>query len=175
VFIALTTWLQTLLEPAGVSDSAAGYLLLAMVVAGVLGSASLPPLVARRGAELSFLATSIAVGAAGLAVLASAPGLGSGLPVAIVVGLLLLTDLPILLELAERRAGHGGGAASALIWLAGNAAGLVAALVVQALRHHPTAAFAVLAGLLLGGGPVLVRLRRSAAGSEPAEPSTASE
>lgn len=175
VFIALTTWLQTLLEPAGVSDTAAGYLLLAMVVAGVLGSALLPALVARQQAQLGFLAASIAVGAAGLAVLAAAPGLGSGLPVAIVVGLLLLTDLPILLELTERRAGHAGGAASALIWLAGNAAGLVAALVVQVLRHHPPAAFAVLAGVLLGGAPVLVRLRRSAAGLEPAAPPVASE
>ena len=35
VFVALTTWLQALLEPAGISDTTAGWLLATMVVAGV--------------------------------------------------------------------------------------------------------------------------------------------
>ena len=43
VFVALTTWLQALLEPAGISDTTAGWLLAAMVVAGVAGSAYLRP------------------------------------------------------------------------------------------------------------------------------------
>lgn len=159
VFIALTTWLQKLLEPAGVSDSAAGYLLLAMVLTGVIGSALLPPVLARRRRELGFVRASVVVGAAGLAALAAWPGVWSGLGVLIVVGLFLLTDLPVILELAERRAGPAGGTASALVWLAGNAAGLVAALVVQLLDHHPAAAFVVLAGLLLLGLPVLHSLR----------------
>jgi cyanate permease len=167
VFIALTTWLQALLKPAGVSDTAAGYLLLAMVVAGVAGSALLPPALARRGGELRFVLGSVLAGAAGLAVLAALPGVASGLLVAVVLGVLLLTDLPIILELAERRAGNAGGAASALVWLAGNAAGLVVALVVQGLVHHPAAAFAVLAAVLLAGLPLLAALR-SAAAREPA-------
>lgn len=162
VFIALTTWLQTLLKPAGVSDSAAGYLLLAMVLAGVAGSAVIPPLLARRGRELAFVLASVLGGCAGLVGLAAAPGVGSGAAVMVVLGVLLLTDLPIILELAERRAGDAGGTASALVWLAGNAAGLVAALVVQALRHDPAAAFAVLAGTLLVGLPLLASLRHSA-------------
>jgi predicted MFS family arabinose efflux permease len=155
VFIALTTWLQTLLEPAGVSDTAAGSLLLAMVVAGVVGSALLPPVIARRGAELRFVLASVIVGGAGLAVLAVAPGVVVGLVVLLAVGLFLLTDLPVVLELAERRAGAAGGTATALVWLAGNAAGLVAAVIVQLLVHHPGAAFAVLAALLAFGLPLL--------------------
>ncbi|MBN9618481.1 MAG: MFS transporter, partial [Actinobacteria bacterium] len=90
VFIAITTWLQTLLEPAGVSDSRAGYLLLGMVVAGVAGSAILPPIVARRGREVGFVGLSIVLGCAGLVVLAIAPGFGTGLAVLLVLGLLLL-------------------------------------------------------------------------------------
>jgi predicted MFS family arabinose efflux permease len=160
VFIALTTWLQTLLEPAGVSDSEAGVLLLAMVVAGVVGSALLPPRIASRGGEFGFVLCSVVAGGVGLIVLALAPGVWTGLAVLIVVGLLLLTDLPVILELAERRAGAAGGTASALIWLAGNAAGLVAALIVQALLDHPGAAFAVLAAMLVAGLPLLRALRR---------------
>lgn len=163
VFIALTTWLQALLKPAGVSDSAAGYLLVAMVVAGVLGAAVLPPVVARRGAELRFVAASVLAGMAGLVTLAAAPGAVSGLIVLLVVGLFLLTDLPVVLELAERRAGDAGATATALVWLAGNGAGLVAAFVVQLLVHHPAAAFLFLAATLALGLPILQSLR----GTEP--------
>ena len=44
IFVALATWLQTLLEPDGVSEAAAGGLLVGMVIAGILGCAVLPPL-----------------------------------------------------------------------------------------------------------------------------------
>jgi predicted MFS family arabinose efflux permease len=159
VFIALTTWLQALLEPAGVSSTAAGYLLLAMIVAGVVGSATLPPIIARRAGEQRFVLVSVLAGCAGLLVLAVAPGFGTGLVVLVVVGLLLLTNLPVILDLAHRRAGPGSGAASALVWLAGNAAGLVAALVVQGLLHHPAIAFVVLAVMLAAGLPLLRSLR----------------
>ncbi|MFN2561500.1 MAG: MFS transporter [Jatrophihabitans sp.] len=157
VFVALTTWLQALLEPVGVSENAAGYLILAMVVAGVASCSVVPPLLARRQWEARFVLTSVLVGASGLVLLAALPGVGTGLAVAIVLGILLLTDLPIVLELAERRAGAAGGTASALVWLAGNAAGLVAALLVQVLVHRPAAAFLLLAGMLLLGLPLLRR------------------
>jgi hypothetical protein len=75
----------------------------------------------------------------------------------------------VILELAERRAGRAGGTASALIWLAGNAAGLVAALVVQALVHHPGAAFAVLAVMLAAGLPLLLALRQRSDGTSRAQ------
>jgi predicted MFS family arabinose efflux permease len=174
VFIALTTWLQTLLDPAGVSDSAAGYLLLAMV-AGVIGSALLPPWIARRRCELAFVSVSVLVGVLGLVVLAVAPGVWTGLAVLVAVGLFLLTDLPVILELAERRAGSAGGAASALVWLAGNAAGLVAALVVQTVQHRPGAAFGVLAAMLVLGVPLLRSLQRSTPATQPFDPAVASK
>jgi predicted MFS family arabinose efflux permease len=168
VFIALTTWLQTLLDPAGVSSDAAGVLLLIMVIAGVLGSALLPPPIAARGRQLQFVRASIVAGVSGLVVLAIAPGVGSGVVVLAVLGVFLLTDLPLILEMVERRAPNAGGTASGLVWLAGNAAGLVAALIVQAELHHPALAFATLAVLLAAGGPLVAalsaRLRRESAG-----------
>ncbi len=39
IFVALATWLQTLLHPSGVSETAAGGLLVAMVIAGTIGCA----------------------------------------------------------------------------------------------------------------------------------------
>ena len=145
VFVALTTWLQALLEPAGVSDSTVGWLLGAMVLAGVAGSAALPAPLARRGAERSFLRTAAVVGAAGCLLLAVAPSVAA---LAVVpMGVVLLGSLPVILELTERRSAAAGSAATSLIWLAGNAGGIVVALLVQAVVHHPDVAFSLLATL----------------------------
>lgn len=159
VFIGLTTWLQALLEPAGVSATAAGAMLLVMVLAGVAGSAVLPPWVLRRDRPLLFILASAVVTGAGCLVLAFVPGVVAGFIVLVIVGAWLLTDLPLILELAERRAGDAGATATGLLWLAGNLGGLVVALVVQALVDDPTAAFVVLAACLLPIGPLLHTLR----------------
>src|SRR5271165_3875611 len=55
VFVALATWLQTLLAPEGVSETAAGGLLVGMMIAGIIGCAVLPPLVVRRSAQRRFM------------------------------------------------------------------------------------------------------------------------
>jgi predicted MFS family arabinose efflux permease len=144
VFVAVTTWLQSLLKPSGVSDGTTGGLLVAMVVAGMVGAAVLPPWAARRGCELMVVRASIVVTALSCAALALAPGAavaGIGLSA---TGFLLLADLPILLEMAERRAGPEGGTVTALIWLGGNAGGLAVALAVQGLLSHPALAFGLL-------------------------------
>jgi cyanate permease len=160
VFVALTTWLQTLLDPAGVSETEAGLMLLALVLAGVVGAALLPPWLARRRWQVGFVILSVAVSVVGLVVLAIAPGVATGFVVLTAVGVLLLTDLPIVLELAERRAGDAAATAGSLVWLAGNAAGLVVALLVQAVLHQPTVAFLVLAAVLVAGAPLLQALRQ---------------
>jgi cyanate permease len=141
VFVALTTWLQALLEPAGVSDETAGILLGVMVLAGVVGSATLPAPLARRGRERAFLRTAAVVAAAGCAFLALAPGAAA---VAVIpLGVVLLGSLPVILELTERRSESS--AATALIWLAGNAGGIVVAVLVQATQDRPGVAFTLLA------------------------------
>jgi predicted MFS family arabinose efflux permease len=141
VFVALTTWLQALLEPAGISDVTAGWLLGAMVLAGVVGSAVLPAPLVKHGAERRFLRTAAVVAAVGCAFLAVAPGAAA---VAVVpLGIVLLGSLPVILELTERRSQSS--AATALIWLAGNAGGIVVAVLVQTTQNHPAVAFSLLA------------------------------
>jgi cyanate permease len=170
VFVAMSTWLQALLKPAGVSSSDAGVLLVEMVLAGAAGSALIPPLVARRSAEARLLRAVVLVTAAGCVALAVRPGLIEGAFVMFFVGALLLTALPVVLEVAERRAGDAGGTATALLWLAGNAGGLVLALIVQVLVKEPTAAFAVMAAAIVLALPLTMQGRLGQAGpaSEPA-------
>jgi predicted MFS family arabinose efflux permease len=145
IFVAVTTWLQPLLKPAGISASTAGWLLVVMVIAGVIGSAVAPPAVIRAGADRRLFLTAAAVTCAAcvlLAVVKAVPVIGVGVAA---TGLVMLTSLPVILELAERRAGPAGTSATALIWLAGNAGGIVVALVIQTVEHHPLPAFLVLA------------------------------
>lgn len=167
VFVGLTTWLQALLEPAGISGDTAGLLLIVMVLAGVVGSAVLPPIATRRGIERRVLFASLGVSATGavlLAVVHAALGIGIVLGC---MGLLMLATLPIVLEITERRAGPASGTAAALLWMAGNAGGLVVTVVLAPLLHRPGAAFLVLAAVAALGLPLLRRLDRSALRAEP--------
>ncbi|MGH3322098.1 MAG: MFS transporter [Streptosporangiaceae bacterium] len=171
VFIAVTTWLQPLLRPAGVTPTGAGTLLAVLVVAGVVGSSVLPGLMAARRREAAFISVAALVTVAGCGVLAVAPGLVSGVIVLALVGLLLLATLPVVLELVERRAGPAAATGAALMWLFGNAGGLVVALLVQTLVNRPTAAFVLLA-VVAGATTVVSRtpaLTRVHAGRTPGD------
>jgi predicted MFS family arabinose efflux permease len=158
VFVAITTWLQTLLEPAGVSEQGAGALLVGMLVAGMVGCAILPPLVDRRGAERTFMRAAAATAIVGPLLLGLATPVAARAVVLAAMGFVLLPALPIILTAAERLAGAArAGTAGAIVWLAGNLGGLVVALVVQALVHHPTAAFLSMAVLSI---PAVALARR---------------
>jgi predicted MFS family arabinose efflux permease len=161
VFVALATWLQTLLHPDGVSDTTAGALLVAMIVAGVVGCAALPPVVARRKAERPYLGAAVAVSAVGCIALGVAPWLGVRAAALAAMGALLLPALPIVLTAAEELAGSAAaGAAGAIVWMAGNLGGLVVAGIVQILVHHPLPAFLAMAAVSLLGAPLAARVAR---------------
>lgn len=165
IFVALATWLQTLLAPAGVSEKAAGGLLVAMVIAGTVACAVLPPLVAGRHAERGFMRGAVLVGCAGCVVLGVAPWLSAQALAIVAIGIVLLPALPIILTAAEQLAGAAAGSAGAIVWMAGNLGGLVVALLVQILVHDPLAAFLAMAAVALLGLPLAARLRMPA--SEP--------
>jgi predicted MFS family arabinose efflux permease len=157
-FIALTTWLQALLQNYRVSSTTAGTILVAMVLAGAVGAAALPPLAVNRRAERRLVGASVLATVVGALILAFVHTVAIDTLVLVPVGLLLLTDLPVILELSERRAGAAAGTVTALLWLAGNLGGLVVALAVQSLVHHPTLSFLLLAAVGLCAVPLVVTL-----------------
>ena len=159
VFVALATWLQTLLHPDGVSDTTAGALLVAMIITGVIGCATLPALVSEREIERGFLLVVVFAGAIGAVLLGAMPWIGARFAIVLVLGVFLLPALPVILTAAERLAGARlAGSAGAIVWLAGNLGGLVVALIVQVLVHHPIAAFLTMAFVFLCGAPFAVKL-----------------
>ena len=133
VFVALMTWMQALLEPAGVSEDEAGWLLFTMVVSGVASSALLSPLLVGR--ERAFLRTAAVIAAASCLTLAFAPE--AAWLVVVPLGAVLLCALPVLLSQAD----------NALVWLAGNTGGIVVAVLVQAFNQTPAIAFSLLAAI----------------------------
>jgi hypothetical protein len=73
--------------------------------------------------------------------------------------LAMLTALPWLLALCERRSAGSVASATALLWLAGNLGGLVVAVAVGGLVDQPTVAFLLLAVVALIGLPLVRRDR----------------
>jgi len=157
IFVALATWLQALLHPSGVSEQSAGALLVGMIIAGMIGCAVLPPLLARRDAERSFMRLAVMISAIGCVALGMIPLLGVRAAVIALMGFVLLPALPVVLTVAERLAGSAAGTAGAIVWMAGNLGGLVVALVVQVLVHDPLAAFLAMAVVSLTGLPLAAR------------------
>ena len=161
IFVALATWLQSLLEPQGISEATAGGLLVGMVIAGTVGCALIPQLVERRHAERVFMLAVVVSAILGCAALAALRWVPAQALVLALLGAALLPALPVVLTSVERMAGSAAGTAGAIIWLAGNLGGIVVALLVQALVDQPTAAFLSLAGVALLGLPLATRLGRT--------------
>jgi cyanate permease len=173
IFVALATWLQTLLHPSGVSETAAGGLLVGMVIAGIIGCAVLPPLVARRHGERRFMRTTVLVACVGCVALGATPWIAVRALALVAMGLVLLPALPVILTAAELLAGAAAGTAGAIVWMAGNLGGLVVALLVQVLVHHPLEAFLAMAAVSLLGLPLAARLTSPASVGSTGEPATA--
>jgi predicted MFS family arabinose efflux permease len=163
VFVALSTWLQTLLHPDGISDSTAGVLLVGMIVTGVIGCAVIPTRVLERGTERRFMGSVVVVGALGSVALGALPWLGTRAAVLLVMGVFLLPALPVLLTAAEQLAGAAAGTAGAIVWMAGNLGGLVVALLVQVLVHEPLAAFLAMGAVFASAAPLARRMVHGAA------------
>lgn len=156
IYVALTTWLQVLLEPRGVSSGQAGWLLVGLTLAGVVGALVVPAIAVPRAREAAALAAIAAIAAGCCLLLAFAQTAAAAAAPVVICGFFLIGALPLLLELADRRAGPAGASAVALIWLAGNAGGITVALLLQTLTESPAAAFAV-AALVVGLAVPLAR------------------
>jgi predicted MFS family arabinose efflux permease len=175
IFVALATWLQTLLQPSHVSDTTAGVLLVGTIIAGVVGCAVLPPLVDRRHSERRFMLGVVAASLVGSVALGAIPWVGGRAVALAAMGLFLLPALPVVLSGAEQLAGTAAaGTAGAIVWMAGNLGGLVVAVIVQVLVHHPLAAFLSLAVVAAFGLPLALRLPGPVSPVGPPEPATGS-
>ncbi|WP_426562741.1 MFS transporter [Angustibacter sp. McL0619] len=157
-FIALTTWTEALLKPAGVGVDQVGIILIVNIVAGVVGTATLPVWAAKHRMEAQIGLVGVAVTAAGCVAMAIAPGFVVALVALALAGFLLLPMLAVVLELIESHAGDLEGVASGLVWAIGNLGGLIVAGVVSFTVDESTLSFLLLAVVTLLAVPFLTRL-----------------
>ncbi|MEU0791826.1 MFS transporter [Amycolatopsis sp. NPDC005961] len=154
-FIALATFAQPLLAPAGVPEATAGLILAGTMIAGVLGCAVVPVWADRRGREVALMGTGIAFTAVACLHLALVPSTPMAFLTLLGTGFVLLPALPIVLSLSERHAVDAESTAAGLIWMAGNLGGVVLATVVGFLVTSPALAFVALSGATLLALPAL--------------------
>lgn len=154
-FIALATYVQPLLAPAGVSESTAGLILAFTMIAGVAGCALVPVWANRHRREVKIMGAGIGFTAVACLHLALVPSTGMAAVTLIAVGFVLLPALPIVLALTERHAPDAESTAAGLVWMAGNLGGVVVATVVGLLVAHPSIAFIALAGATILALPAL--------------------
>jgi predicted MFS family arabinose efflux permease len=167
VSVAMMTYTQALLWPAGVSGESASLMLVFQVVAGVIGCLVVPVWASRLRREVVVLLLAGSVSAICCALLAVAPGVGVGFVALTVVGLALLPALPVVLELAERRTQVAEGTAAALIWLGGQLGGVLLTTTVGFLVDRPVLAFGLMAVATAGALPIALSLRTSIRGLPP--------
>lgn len=161
VFVALTTWLQPFLADAGISPETADLMLIVMVVAGIIGAATVPIAAVKHGTQTTWMFLTIGLGAIGCVALALVPKAATGFVVTAVIGFLILAVLPIVLDIVERRAGPAAATATGLVWLAGNAGGVVISVGVGLLIGQPALGFLLMTLIMLAAGlPVVYGLRR---------------
>lgn len=166
VFVTMATFAQPLLEPAGVSETTAGLILIGCVAAGVLGCAVVPIWANRHGREVAAMTTSLLATTIACVALAVVPGVLTGYVALALIGFGLLPALPIVLELTERRGGGTEGTAAGLIWLTGNLGGLVLAAGVAVVVDRPSLVFLLLGALSLLTLPLLRVYRRGGVSAE---------
>lgn len=154
-FTALATFVQPLLEPAGVSESAAGVILAFTMIAGVIGCAVVPVWADRHGREVQIMGAAIGFTAMACLHLAMVPSTPMAVLTLLGVGFLLLPTLPVVLALSERHAPDAESTAAGLIWMAGNVGSVVIATAVGLLVAHPTTAFLALAAATVVALPVV--------------------
>jgi predicted MFS family arabinose efflux permease len=166
---AVATWLQPVLQRTGAGD-AAGPVIAAMTLAGIVGAAVLPPAVAARDRRRLLLIAALGLTAITFTALSLRQNVAWTAGWLIAEGFLLMASLPVVLDWSDVHAGsERQGEAVGFLLMAGNLGGVVLVLVVQALMSFTAVPLLALAGAGLLGLPLALRLPVSlrAAGPSP--------
>ena len=171
LFNALATWLDPILEDLGMTGTG-GIIIATTTIAGLVGTAVLPDLAARRDRRRTVLLTTTVLAVVIFPLVAVLPDVRLVALALAVVGFFLLAGLPIALDWSELRAGPERAAtATGFLLLAGNLGGAVLVLAVQAVVGNPYVALGAFALLALPGVVVASRLPAHAGSHHDPSPS----
>ena len=173
LFNALATWLDPILEDLGMAGTG-GLVIATTTIAGLVGTAVLPDLAARRDRRRTVLLTTTVLAVVAFPLVALLPSTWLVAVALAVVGFFLLAGLPIALDWSELHAGPERAAtATGFLLLAGNLGGAVLVLAVQVVVGNPYLALGAFALLALPGVLVASRLPAHAGSHHDPEPAAA--
>ena len=164
-FNGLTTWLEQILAPNGVSAVDAGMVGGMLVIGGIIGAVVIPALSDRFRRRKPFVLLCTAVALATVYPLCASGHYATLLVLAALLGFFFLPAYALLLEMSAELAGPAqAGSATGLLMLAGNAGGVAVIVSMQAVKGDaPTyrAAVFLLLGLLATGLLVAALVRET--------------
>ncbi|HYV45111.1 MAG TPA: MFS transporter [Myxococcaceae bacterium] len=136
VFNGLSTWLEELLKPSGISEVQAGLVGGALIVGGIVGAVVVPLLSDRSRRRRPFLILCLAVAPFLCFPLTRAGGFGAMSAVAFGLGFFSMPSFALMLDMCAQVAGaERAGGATALLMLTGNAGGVALIALVPALKR----------------------------------------
>ena len=136
-YLGITTWLEEILKPRGITASQAGLVAGTITVAGVVGSVTLGAISDRLGRRQPFMVAAGLVAAPTLWLLGRFGSLSALEPIAFVLGFFLLAALPVAIAMVSEDASLGPQVASTgvgVILTAGNLGGALVVVVMGALK-----------------------------------------
>lgn len=134
-FMGLMQLIEDVMKPKGISSETAGYIGAVMVVAGILGCIVLPAISDKLMRRKPFLLLAAAVAVPTLFLMGALESTALIYVVGGFLGFFLLSALPVLLAFAEENTGaHLAGTATSMLFLLGNAGGVVLTLVMEGIK-----------------------------------------
>lgn len=162
-FNGLTTWLEAILAPRGISASTAGLVGGVLIIGGIVGAVIIPLLSDRLRRRKPFLLVCTLVAALCTYPLCAASTVPMLVTLAAMLGFFFMPAFALLLDLTAQVAGaEHAGAATSLLMLAGNAGGVLVIVAVPLMKTQSGGydrAAALLAGILLLGACIVLLTR----------------
>jgi predicted MFS family arabinose efflux permease len=173
-FNGLTTWLEKILAPAGISVVDAGYVGGVLIAGGIVGAIVIPALCDTPGKRKPFLLACVVGALATVYPLATAQSVGMAMAFAAAHGFFFLPAFALLLDMSAQLAGNArAGAATSVLMLAGNL-GAVAVIVAMPVLKGDGPSFgpgvSLLLVLLMIGAVLAATLPRAAPNTTIAAP-----
>lgn len=142
-FNGLTTWLEGILAPNGISADEAGLIGGVFIVGGIAGAILIPALSDKFHMRKPFLLGCLIFGALLLGPLCTTTSLWGGMGYAVLLGFAFLPAYALLLAMSEEIAGaEMAGMATGILMMVGNAGGVVV-IILMDLLHGSTWTYSI--------------------------------
>lgn len=135
LFVGLATWLESILEPRGISMTQAGIIGGLIIVGGIIGAIVIPAISDRIMRRKPFAIIDLAVAALLLFFLAVGTDYMFLVVTGFILGFFLMSALPIGLEMSAELVGSTmAGSAASFLWLLGEAGSVVLILGMESIK-----------------------------------------